>query len=362
MSDFVLPGKICLPWHPWLFVFLIVVLDFCSVKAQTQAGKVQFSGKRQYDTSYVQRYSDKIVAKLDVDSDVDQYLIQGSNFKYDIRPNAGVSKLLSFNYRYAYLAVSYLPSIIAPNRLNDQRGETSGFGVGTGLSTPRLVADISYKKVKGFYLHNTGDVDPGWDSSSDPYIQFPEMKTWMIRGVMLYKVNPNYSVRAIQTQTEAQRKSATSLIPGIASTYYVIDNQSASSSSSQKSNTLEVLAELNYYGTLVINHRLYFSAGLGAGAGMYHTWLLTRQPTGNIGSTQSNSIFRGIGNAGLGYNANRFIAGAEILHYQSFSSQPNDVVQMKFTRTAFQVFIGYRFKPPRFIEKTMDGLDHLFSF
>ncbi len=314
------------------------------------------------DTTYLQKYPGKIVIKLDVDSDIDQYLIKGANFKYDIRPNTGVSKLLSFNYRYAYFAVSYLPSIIAPNNQDEERGKTSGFGVGTGLSTPHWIGDISYKNVKGFYLHNTADVDPNWNASTDPYIQFPDMKTWMIRGTLLYKFNKNYSIRAIQTQTEAQRKSAASFVPALAYNYYVIDNQSSASNSSQKSNNLEFVGELRYYGTIVINRKIYFAGGVGIGAGMNYTWLLTRLPAGNVNSTITSSIIRGLGNAGLGYNGTRFIAGGEILYYQSFSSQPNDAAQMKYTRTAFQLFIGYRINAPRFVDKTMDALEHPFGF
>jgi hypothetical protein len=69
---------------------------------------------------------------------------------------------------------------------------------------------------------------------------------------------------------------------------------------------------------------------------------ITRQTSGNIESTNSDGVIRGFLNAGLGYNGTRFFSGAELLFYQSFTKQPNNI-DMVFTRTAFQVFLGYRF-------------------
>jgi Domain of unknown function (DUF4421) len=315
--------------------------------------------RNKQDTTYIQSYKDKLIIKLDLDNDFIRFKLTGNDFKYDIRPNLGSNRTLSINYRYAYLAVSYLPDFFIENKWDERRGKTSGWSIGTGITAPRFLFDIQYMDAQGFYLHNTSDYVPGWNADTDPYIQFPDLKIWMLRGTVLYKTNPNFSLRAIQSQTEAQRKSATSLLPGISYHYYVIDNKGQSSTSSQRSNNLLLLAQLNYYATLVLHKKFYSTAGLGAAGGFYYTWLLTRQPSGNIESTLTDWVLRGSLNGGLGYNSNRFIAGAEVLYYQSFSKQPNNI-DMVFTRTAFQIFIGYRFNAPKFVKNGADKLENLF--
>lgn len=318
--------------------------------------KVDSLGHKQPDTTYIKSFSDKIIVKLDLDNDYIRFKLTGDDFKYDIRPNLSANRTLSVNYRWAYVGVSYLPDLIVANKWNDRKGETNAFGISGGVTTPRFLADIGYINAKGFYLHNTSDYEPNWNPDSDPYIQFPDLRIWMIRGNALYKTNPNFSLRAIQTQTEAQRKSATSFMPGLVYHYYVIDNKGASSSSSQRSKNLMILAQLNYYATLVLHKKWYATLGVGAGGGFYYSWLLTRQPSGNIESTLSHGVVRGFLNSGLGYNGDRFIAGAELLLYQSFTKQTNNI-EMVFTRTAFQVFIGYRFNAPGFLKRGFDKLE-----
>jgi hypothetical protein len=334
-----------------LFLFVIVFNVHLSGRAQTD------SLNRKNDTTYIEKFPDKVIVKLDVDNDYDRYELSGNDFKYDIRPNASLSKLLSFNYRFFYVAFSYLPAVINKNKWDERRGKTTGYGFGTGLTTDHWLLNIEYKNVNGHYLYNTKDYVSPWDEDKDPYIQFPYLKTWMIRGLTLYKFNPKYSVRAIQTQTEAQRRSASSFIPGIAYNYYVIDNPDPNASSSQRSRNLEVLAQLNYYGTLVLKKRFYLSGGVGFAVGGYYTWLLTRYPTGEVESTLSDRILRGLVNLGLGYNGEKFISGAELMSYKSFSQQEKGAVNMVYTRTAYQVFIGYRIKPARIVVKETDKVE-----
>ncbi len=328
-----------------LLLFLIVPIGALAVSRDTLRIK--------QDTTYIKSYSDKLILKLDLDNDIIQFKLTGNDFKYDIRPNLSSNRTLSLTYQWLYIGFSYLPDFIVANKWNERKGETNAFGIGAGITSPRFLFDIQYKEANGFYLHNTSDYVPGWNPDVDPYIQFPELGIWMIRGSALYKTNPNYSVRAIQYQTEAQRKTASSLLPGIAYNYYVIDNKSQSASSSQKSNNLILLAQLDYYATLVLHKKWYATLGVGTGVGFYYTWLLTRQASGNIESTNSNGMVRGFLNAGLGYNGTRFFSGAELLYYQSFTKQQNNI-EMVFTRTAYQIFIGYRFNAPRFLKNGFD--------
>jgi Domain of unknown function (DUF4421) len=171
--------------------------------------------KVRQDTTYIKSYSENLIIKLDLDNDIIQFKLTGNDFKYDIRPNLGTNRTMSISYRWAYVGFSFIPDFIVGDKWNERRGETNAFGIGGGITAPRFLFDVQFAKVNGFYLYNTSDYVPGWNPDVDPYIQFPELGIWMIRGSAYYKTNPNYSVRAIQYQTEAQRKTASSFLPGI---------------------------------------------------------------------------------------------------------------------------------------------------
>jgi hypothetical protein len=346
--------------HP-IHAFIIAILMILLIPAYTLATHNSYDTvQNRQDTTYIKHYSDKLIVKIDVDNDIDWYLLEGSNFKYDIRPNFGTAKTISFNYRWAYFEIGYLPRMFNSTSLEKKRGDTNGFGYGTGITTPHIVGNISYRKVSGFYLHNTEDYIDNWNPDIDDYIQFPELNVWTIRGKTSYKFNPNYSIRAIQYQTEAQRKSAASFVTGISYDYYVIDNSNPTAASSQKSNNLQLLAHVNYYGTLVLHKRLYVAGGAGIAAGGSNTWLTTRFQTGErFHSTYSSFVTRGIVHTGIGYNAEHFISGAEMLYAKSFSNQQKGSVEMQFTRITFQVFIGYRFNAPKFLNRALNTVERV---
>jgi hypothetical protein len=329
-----------------MMTFLFLVLP---TLAYTQSDSL----KRIQDTTYIQSLSDQVMFKLDLENDIDEYKISGSDFKYDIRPNLGASKILSFTYRWLYLGIAYLPRIVNENN-HAQKGETKGFGISSAFTTPNWLADIQYKKVKGFYLHNTDDYVPNWNPDTDDYVQFPDLNTWMIRGLVMYKLNPNFSIRALHTQVEAQRKSAHSFAPGMYFNYYVIDNTKATATG-QKASTLQAIIQPNYYGTWVIKKYWYLAGGVGAGAGFYHTWLQTELVNGDINeSTFSDFMVRLYTHAGMGYNGKRLIAGGEVLYHETFANQPDNTAHMEFTRLTYQVFVGYRFRAPRWLARTLD--------
>ncbi len=144
---------------------------------------------------------------------------------------------------------------------------------------------------------------------------------------------------------------------------YVVDNSSPTASSTQKLNNLQVLAQVNYYGTLVLNSRWYLTGGVGLGGGMYYTWLQTNIITlspEEIRTTLSGGVLRGQAHLGLGYNAGKFVAGGELLLQEDFASQLDGVVDMQFSRMGFQLFVGYRFQAPRFLKISVKAIEHPF--
>lgn len=309
--------------------------------------------------SFIDDFNDKINIKLDVESDFETFDLKGDNFEYDIRPNIATKSKVHFSYKFISFSFSYIPKFFPGNNDDNLKGETTGKGFALNLNLNHWIQDLKYNNVEGFYLHNSYDFDPNWENNTSPYLLFPDLKVTSFKGSTSYKFNSDFSLKAISTQTEIQLKSAGSFIPGILYSFYNIDNRSNSpdQQTSQRSESYELMLNLAYYYTFVINKSWYTSFGISPSAGINHTNLLTRFPDENIKTDYSDSVFRINGRSGIGYNSKQFFGGAEIIGYKSFRNENNTGVSLATTGITYQVFIGYRFNTPDFIKNFVDNLE-----
>lgn len=331
-------------YFPVLFLFPQIVLS------QDKQDSVLKTVK---DVVYIARMDTVISVRLNLNNEHERFILQGSDFKYDIRPNIYFSNRLSVNYRIISLGFGFTLRFIPGNNGNELQGKTKAFFLRLNINTSHWLQELQFGRIKGFYLYNTGDYIMDWNKGTDPYIQFPELKVIAVRGATSYKVSQKFSVKALNTQTEIQLKSCGSLIPSCSYSYYLIDNKSSDTSqtSSQKSNTYEFVVNLGYYFTFVISKRFYISLGASPGCGASYTHLVTRFPQENNYTDYFSPVFRLQERAGVGYNSRKFFAGADISMVQSTRDDHESSVQQNATRSYFQVFIGYRFTAPRFVKK-----------
>jgi len=292
--------------------------------------------------------------RLSVNNEFESFRQNGDDFLYDIRPNISVSTKFSFSYRYVSFAFGITPKFIPGNNDNDKKGSTNAFLLGFSFNKRHLIQELKGVRVKGFYLHNTGDFIQDWNKDEDPYLQLPELKVIALRGTTSYKFNPNFSVNAISTQTEIQLRSCGSFIPSLSYDYYIVDNKAPDAETSQRSNNFEAAISLGYYYTFVINKRFYASLGITPGYGFSHTNLTTRTPQGNVNSAYTDPLFRAQEGIGLGYNTKRLFTGVQLSMVQTIKNENRTSVQLEAKRVYFQVFAGYHFIAPRVIRREAD--------
>jgi hypothetical protein len=310
---------------------------------------------------YIGKVDTIISIKLNVNTEYEQFEERGSNFYYDIRPNISLSTKLSFSYRFISFGIGFKPKFIPGNNDNDMQGTTKALSFGLNILTQHWMQDLQFAYVKGFYLHNTADFEPGWNKGEDPYLLLPDLKVAVLRGSTGYKFNKNFSLKSISSKTEIQLKSCGSFIPSLTYDYYEIDNQSQDTSqhSSQKSNNIDLFTSFGYIYTFVIKSKFYASAGLFPGVGFQHTKLLTRFPDGNVTSNYTDPLLQLQEKIGLGYNSKKLYAGAEFSASQMTHNQNNTSVQINAARIYFQVFVGYRFNAPKFLKHETDVVKDL---
>ena len=312
---------------------------------------------------YIEKADTMITVKLNANNEFEFFKQEGDHFAYDLRPNIKLSNKLAFNYRMISFGIGFAPKFIPGNNDNAEQGKTKAFAFGLAVNSSHLIQDLQIGRIQGFYLHNSTDFVPGWEKGKDPYLQLPDLVMATIRGSTSYKFNPNFSLKAISSQTEIQLKSCGSFIPSLSYRYYEIDNKSqiSSQSSSQQSNNFEGLVNIGYYYTFVLNSKFYLSAAINPGIGFDYTYLTTRYQEGDQHNSYSDLVLRSQEKVGLGYNSKKLLAGAEFSIAHSMRNMNQTSVKLEAKRIYFQVFVGYRFIAPRFIKHETDLVEEAVS-
>jgi hypothetical protein len=173
---------------------------------------------------YISKMDRVVSIRLNFNNEYDQFILHGQDQNYDVRPSLSVSNRISVNYRFISLGVGFTLRFLPGNHGNDKQGQTRTFYLRMNLFLNHWFQELQYGKLTGLYVSNTSDFIPGWDDDKDPYIQFPGLVVYMVSGSTSYKFNPNFSIKALTTQTEIQRRSCGSFIPSLSYSLYMINN------------------------------------------------------------------------------------------------------------------------------------------
>jgi len=332
------------------FAFLILVL-------------LSFDGKAQLDQSLkiiqedgsIEKMDNYVGLKLSMSNATETFLVRTPTNKIDLYPNTSNIGKLSFNYRFISFSIGFAPGFLPGNGDNEIKGKTKTTSYAFGLNFRHWFQELSYTRIRGYYLNNTRDFDSEW-VEGDPYVQFPDLVYKKYQGVTGYSFNPKFSVKSLTTQTERQLKSAGSFIPLAAYRYYIIDDRTplTSANSSQRSNNFEFAISAGYHYTFVIKQNFYFSLGFTPGVGYNFTKLYTRSQAESIITRSKSPEFRWDGRGAIGYNGDRFFAGAILnLGGSSFRQEHTTVINEGYT-SFYQVFIGFRLNAPNILREGVD--------
>lgn len=301
------------------------------------------------EDGYIEKFENKLGVKLALTNDLEGFEVDAGNNRFEILPNTSTLTSIKLIYKSMSLRlVKFYPDLFGDDSDNVEKGETSNWSMGGNLNFKNWLNYLEYTKTKGYYLKNTGDFDPNW-VAGDPYIQFPDLEYRGFHGTTGYKLNPKLSFFAFTLQTERQLKSAGSFIPRVYYRFFTIEDKTpiTATSTSQKSNMTELLMGIGYYHTFVYNN-FYFTAGLTPSIGKNYTKITIRSTNPDVESKQNSTLFRMDGSAALGYNGDRFFYGFETKYNASSYNQGNTTASIGNARFFYQLFLGYRFKMPKF--------------
>tara|TARA_R110000787_G_scaffold60220_8_gene136583 strand:- start:30067 stop:31119 length:1053 start_codon:yes stop_codon:yes gene_type:complete len=312
---------------------------------------------------YIEDHSNQLNVKLDISNNQLNY-----NFPYDgvtasLKTNLNISYGFIFSYKYFSVRLGVRPKLSDTEIKN--KGKTDVFRVGFKMLFDKWSHALEYNYRRGYYVDNTNDI-PSLENNEDFYVQFPNLTTNTFSGVSQYKFNVNYSVRAVESNTEIQLKSAGTFMPGITYSFYSVKgtdkvkvdpNDIITRDSYNDYKGITLIFEPGYYYTFVL-HKYWYANVYGApGLGFDFYNATYNSPNNSSGENLSRTFFSLKTGAAIGYNGKKFYFGSEF-KYQIFSENfdENDI-SLQPTKSKFHVFVGYRFKAPKQVSKPLDYIE-----
>lgn len=332
---------------------IICNLLFCIITSAQEKDSIKSS----VENGWIEKMGDKIAVDISFNNSYEIFEVKTVSQKVILYPNTPTNLRLKLNYKFISFGVEFAPDFIPGNGDDDIKGSTKSFRIGTALVFKHWFTDFSYSKVKGYYLYNSNDFTPRVKGA--PYLQFPNLNYNGLSFALSYSHNSKFSLKSLTSQTERQLKSAGSFIPIFNFRYYTIKDTS-SNTNTQKSNNIETSIGPGYAYTFVAKEKLYLSLGIQGSLGYLNTRLTTPQPFNNIITHQNNFIFRWDGKTGIGYNGDTFYSGLYANISGTKYKQENTTAINFETRIFYHLFLGIRFKSPKYIEKNLTKIEKKF--
>lgn len=312
------------------------------------------------DSTYIKNYHNRLNINFNISNDYNSYVLPFEGNDIRVKPNISLRYGMDFNYKFATIKIGFRPTIRGAEK--EEKGESDYFRLRVQFIFKNWAHRWSYNQIKGYYISNTDQII---DNNVDNKVQFPGLTSYQFYGQSYRKLNPKYSIQAIESQTEAQKKSAGTWMPSIDYWYYFVDGMDYLQTPEgeiiypdqySSINGFNIMTSWGYHYTFVYKK---FYTNLFTSIGMGYDYSYTKEYTPGQASTGSKAHSFTYGNnsgLNLGYNSNTFYLGASvnnrIINYNANSNRKelsNDIT--------FSVFIGHRFKPPKTVSKTIDVLE-----
>ena len=319
--------------------FLHITVAIGMLLASTAHAQIEKYIRRDTTSTNIVILDTLIALKCEINNDVKFFDLESHNTHYDIRPNNKTALKLAASYRDLSLSLQFSPRFLANNNDSDLKGKSRKLNLGIAFNWGDWVHDLNYFHTKGYFLNNSRS----FIQAPNTFIKFPDMVYKGIEGYSGFKFNRNFSLKAINTLSERQKRNAGSFLPAIYYSYYVLDNVAFPENNTlQKSNNLELAISPGYYHTLILQNNYYFSIGLKPAMGLVTSKLKTSNESGTTKDRDFSPLFRFDTQLAFGYNGDKFFAGVDLV--TSSSSYKRNLSSSKTTKNSafFRIFAGFR--------------------
>ena len=315
------------------------------------------------NNNYIEEHHKQLNIKFEVSNEIKNYNLDFNSNKANISPNIGIRYAFGFNYRFASIRLGIRPKL-SDNSIED-KGKSDNFKIKIKLLFNEWSHKMEYNYVKGFYIKNTNDFILD-NLENTNHIQFPDMKTNVFSGTSAYKFNQNYSVKAVESQTEIQIKSAGTVMPSIDYWFYNISgtkkykNPQGEIIEREKYNSFEginTIVNIGYYYTFVYRKNWYANVYASPGVGMDFYKVKTKSPNEKYTKNYSDFVLSLQSGVAVGYSTKKYYFGADFNSRISKENYGENQFNFNTSTNTFHVFIGYRFRAPKTVRKTIDSIE-----
>jgi hypothetical protein len=345
--------------HKWLIPFCILMFSSSWVFAQensVESDTIPSSYKE-----YIDDHKKQLNVKFEVSNDINEFSLEDNGTALSLKPNLNLRYAFVFSYKFLSVRLGLRPNTSKEDQEN--KGESDTYRLRIQLLFDNWSHLLQYDYDRGFYLDNTSVLLTGTEPAR---IQFPYMTTNLLFGTSVYKFNPNYSIRAIESQTEIQIKSAGTFVLGASYNVYKLVGFDRILLPG------EDIQQRDFYNE-------YYGVSLSATGGYYYTYVLKKnwflngfaQPSAGIDMHQTkttegdqqqtihgqdffSSLDYGLG---IGYNGRKFFFGGEIRNRWANERSNRDQVKIQPQKNTFSVYAGYRFRAPKPVSAPVDMIE-----
>jgi len=336
--------------------FLIPVLLFSQEPVEI-LDSILDSAQNEYILDHKKQFN----VKLEVGNDVSSFEVFNDDVEINLKPNLNLRYAVVLSYKFLSVRIGIRPKISDEDKT--EKGDSNTFRLRFKLLFDNWNHAFEYNSDEGYYVTNTSDFS---DKESENYIQFPDLKSQVFFATSSYKFNKNYSLRAIESQTEIQSKSAGSFMPGASFIYYKltgtdrvkdVDGNIIYRDYYNEYDGINISLGLAYYYTFVLKKYWFINAFAIPSAGMdfYKTHAYgpdsTNERNNNDGYLAFNYGFGG------GYNGRKIFFGANYKNRLTNEKFSSSKVRITPTNNSFSVYFGYRFKAPKTVSRPIDYIE-----
>ena len=340
----------------WIFLFF----NDCTLLAQNQQDSLKIAQDTVFN-EYIIDHKKRLNVKLEVSNDVASYNIVDDDIELELRPNLNLRYGVVFSYKFLSVRLGIRPKISDDEK--EKKGNSDTFRLRVQLLFDNWNHALEYNIYKGYYVRNTTDFI---DSDSGIRLQFPQMSSNVFFGTSSYKLNKNYSMRAVQSQTEIQSKSAGSFMPGIGYNFYSLtgtkvikdlngDRIDRDYYNEYQGFNMSLLA--GYYYTFVFKKNYFVNAYGVPSAGMDFYTVKSTSPEGTVKESLNDFYLALNYGFGGGYNGDKIFFGAEFKYRLTNEKLNSNTIRITPSQNHFSVYFGYRFKAPKTISKPVDMIE-----
>ncbi|WP_431611281.1 DUF4421 family protein [Chryseobacterium sp. 'Rf worker isolate 10'] len=315
-----------------------------------------FQIKAQSDTTNTKSYADQVMIRVNLDTNIESYVFtegEGKNANKTILSiNNKTKTSVSVDYRIISATLSFAPRFLDGNSDDYMKGKSSYTDFSFRFFPGRIIQNLYYKNVRGFYVENMKDLFPQWEEGRDPYLQFPDLRVQSFGGSTSYILNKNFSARTIYTQGEWQKKSSGSWVPFV--DYDLTIFRNTIDGVKDKETQYNIGGNIGYFYNWVIGTKVNISPYLAVGIGGKFSSYKDSQ-NGGVKENAQYATIRMQGGLHVGFNTDHFLFGGKMnFNANSYDQKNNQTVENN--NLYGLLYIGYRFAPPKVVKNTYDKI------